>query len=627
MQLFAGATADFLRYDEKREIDKQLSVSYLDYYGYAVSASEANSWRHSLHAVASQIRDMNLLKHGIILEMQLPLTSRRLDCMLTGIASDGTPSATIIELKQWSMAAPAEEDECVEVDMGRSRRTQLHPSVQAASYATYLQDNRSVFYEEPCVALSSCSWLHNFQQDPSSTLLDKGKFGDALAVAPLFCANNTDELAVFIDERVGHGPGLEVLERVISSRFAPSKKLMEYTAATISGTAAYTLLDEQRVAYEKILSAVQRALRRGERSVVLIEGGPGTGKSVVALNVMATLLGRHVRVSHATGSKAFTENLRSVLGRRAGSSFRYFNSFTQAADGDLDVILCDEAHRIRMSSNSRFTPAGRRSDRQQVDEIIDAAKVAVFFIDDRQGVRPDEVGSSRLIREAAAAHDARFAQERLEAQFRCAGSDAYIDWVNALLGLGASSEGAFELVDGGFDIRVYNSPEEIERELLGRIAQGASARMTAGFCWPWSDPRNGKLVEDVVVGAYRRPWNAKPDGVCLPAGVPKSSFWATDPKGFAQVGCIYTAQGFEFDYVGVIWGPDLVYRAADGGWQGVKAASQDRNVKRASTDEFIHLLKNTYRVLLTRGMKGCYLAISDIETRNYISGLLCNARA
>ena len=565
---------------------------------------------------------MKLLRNGIVLEMQLPLTSRRLDCMLTGVNSAGKPSATIIELKQWSMADPAEEDACVEVDYGRHRRIHLHPSAQAASYAEYLRENRSVFYESHPVELSACSWLHNFQFDPLSTLLDTSKFGDVLEISPLFCANTTDSLAAYIDEKVGQGPGLDILDRILTSRFAPSKRLMEHTASMIAGNPVYTLLDEQRVAYEKILTAVRRAMRVKDRSVVLIEGGPGTGKSVIALHVMAELLRRHITVSHATGSKAFTENLRKSLGTRAGSNFRYFNSFMTDRPAELDVVICDEAHRIRESSNNRFTAAAKRSTRSQVDEIIDAAKVSVFFIDDRQVVRPGEVGSSRLIREHAVANGARILEERLEAQFRCAGSASYIDWVNALLSETIDPIGIFSAKNEGFDFQLFDTPVELEGALQAHLASGASARMTAGFCWPWSAPKDGRLVDDVSIDGYRRPWNAKPDAGRLPGGVPKASYWATDPNGFAQVGCVYTAQGFEFDYVGVIWGKDLVFRAEDGGWQAVKAASCDPAVKRAPADTFISLIKNTYRVLLTRGMKGCYLYVHDPETREYIQGLI-----
>jgi len=240
----------------------------------------------------------------------------------------------------------------------------------------------------------------------------------------------------------------------------------------------------------------------------------------------------------------------------------------------------------------------------------------VFFIDDRQSGRPSEIGSSRLIQEAAASIDARYDEQTLIAQFRCAGSDEFIDWADQLLGLRDTDVVQFDPGASDFELKVFDTPGILEAAVAEKDRAGYSARMTAGFCWPWSDPRGGELVADVVIGEFRRPWNAKPDARGIPKTVPKSHYWATDPRGITQVGCVYTAQGFEFDYVGVIWGEDLVVR--NGEWQGVKTASRDSSVKRAPPERFAELVKNTYRVLLTRGLKGCFLYFTDDETRAFV---------
>ena len=470
------------------------------------------------------------------------------------------------------------------------------------------------------MALTACSWLHNFQPDPQSPLVDKQKFASLLETNPMFSASDGDRLADYLNTRLCGGDGMRVLERVVSSRYAPSKKLLEHTAAMIAGERTYVLLDDQRVAYQKILAAAREAGKGRKRTVILVNGGPGTGKSVIALHVMADLLKEERNVQHATGSRAFTNNLRRILGARAAYQFKFFNNYVTADPGDIDVLICDEAHRIRESSNSRYTSAGRRSERSQIDELIHASKVAVFFIDDKQVVRPGEVGSSELIRLAADDAGARLKEQRLVAQFRCAGSDEYIDWVDNLLGIRVSDRQRFDS-SNGFAFRTFDSPEDLEGAIRRRAEEGESARLTAGFCWKWSKPKDGSLIDDVVVGTFRRPWNAQPDATRLPKSVPKSHFWATDPRGLNQVGCVYTAQGFEFDYVGVIWGPDLVYRKGLG-WVGVKAASFDAAVKRAPAERFAGLIKNTYRVLLTRGMKGCYLHVMDGETRAYVESLV-----
>lgn len=612
---------EFLEAEAQRDIVRRLQVSFFDYYRYQPTESEKNSWHHSLHALAAQIKRTKLLDHGLILEMQLPLTSRRLDCILAGSDDRGADNAVLVELKQWTDAAPADEDKCVSVSWGHAVRILQHPSYQVKYYAEYLRDYRTVFYEDGAVELTPCAWLHNFQRDPDSALLDYKKFGEVLSEAPLFAASDAAEFSDFLQERLHSGNGQSVLKRIVESRFAPSKKLMEHTAAVIKGTPTYVLLDEQRVAYEKIMLATQRANRRnGARSVILVEGGPGTGKSVIALNVMADLLKQGKNVQHATGSKAFTENLRKALGTKAGAQFRYFNSFVDVEGAEIDVLICDEAHRIRETSNSQWTPKGRRSKVSQVEELISAAKVTVFFIDDQQVVRPGEIGSTAVLEAAAAAMDAKVVREKLQAQFRCAGSDEYIDWLDELLQLRETDVAEFN-TDELFDFQIFGSASELDRTIRAHANEGESARMTAGYCWRWSDPDGGALVEDVVVGDYRRPWNAKPDGKRLPPGVPKSNYWATDPNGIDQVGCVYTAQGFEFDYVGVIWGLDLVYREGKG-WVGNRAASFDPPVKRAREDHFLALVKNTYRVLMTRGLKGCYVYFCDPETRRHVESRL-----
>lgn len=607
--------------EAQRRLVDHMKVSFLEYFHHFPSPSEENSWKHSLHALATQFRAADLDDHGVLLEMQLPLTSLRLDCMVTGMNQDAEDCAVIIELKQWSQAFETEEDQCVLVEYGGHGRVQPHPSVQAETYAEYLRDNKAVFHESPVVKLGACSWLHNFQPDPTSPLMDKNKFGTVLKQTPMFTAADGDQLAEFLDDRVGRGTGLPVLQKIVSSRYAPSKKLMEHTAKMIKGEPTYVLLDDQLVAYQKVLAAARRAAKRNkDRTVILIEGGPGTGKSVIALNVMAELLGKGYNVQHATGSRAFTSNLRKILGSKAAAQFKYFNSYVSADAGDIDVLLCDEAHRIRESSNNRYTPAGRRSERAQIEELLHASKVSVFFIDDKQVVRPGEVGSSYLISEAAIATGARLEQQRLEAQFRCAGSDEYIDWIDNLLGIRETDQDDFNPALG-FDFRVLDDVHELDSAIAAAAKHG-SARMTAGYCWKWSKAKDGALVDDVVVGTYRRPWNAQPEAVGLPRRIPKADFWATDPNGINQIGCVYTAQGFEFDYVGVIWGNDLVYRADEGGWVAQKAASADPAVKRAAPDQFAQLIKNTYRVLLTRGMKGCYVYFCDEETREYANSRL-----
>lgn len=379
----------------------------------------------------------------------------------------------------------------------------------------------------------------------------------------------------------------------------------------------FTLLDEQQVAYNAIVDSVRSAGQNQQSVVFIVEGGPGTGKSVIAINLVAELSALGLRTLHLTGSKAFTENLRKIVGTRAGAVFKYFRD-TASVDDKLDIAILDEAHRIRTISTSRFTPAKARDGKAQIDDILDASRVSVFFIDDLQVVRPGEVGSTALIREAAGKREIEVRDFKLEAQFRSNGSDSFIKWVDNTLELNRTPQILWPM-DDDFDFRIIGNVRELDRLIRARAQEGATARLVAGFCWPWSDPDDaGDLVADVRVGDWSMPWNAKSEARKLGPGIPKSDFWASAKEGIDQVGCVYTAQGFEFDYVGVIFGPDLVYRPMDGGWVGHREESHDRVVRRGVTDaEFTRFVKSTYRVLLTRGLLGCYVYFVDAPTRDF----------
>ena len=270
--------------------------------------------------------------------------------------------------------------------------------------------------------------------------------------------------------------------------------------------------------------------------------------------------------------------------------------------------------------------AANRSNLAQIEELIRAAKVCVFLIDDVQVVRPDEIGSVEYIRQHAETKNCIVFDYELEAQFRCSGSDAFVNWIDSTLGIRRTANILWE-GNETFDFRIFSSPQALEEAIRKKAAEGYTARMTAGFCWKWSKPRpDGTLMEDVVIGEYQRPWNARPEAARLAKGIPKASLWAHLPGGIDQVGCIYTAQGFEFDYAGVIFGKDLLYRFDRQDWVGDREQSYDTVVKRSGA-KFADLVKNTYRVLLSRGMKGCYVHFMDKETEHFIRSRMESEKA
>lgn len=616
MHLYSGASVDFVADATQNRIADKLEGSFFEHFRYKPPQSEVRAWRNSLRAMADAVNLGSFDDHGVIVEWQLPLSSRRLDCMVTGHDDASNASAVIVELKQWEDACPSDVEDCVRVNLGGGEREVLHPSRQVGNYERYLLDTHTAFTSGE-IGLRACSYAHNLTFDPSTELFSS-RHSRLLRQYPLYAGDRVDDLVDYLDASLAGGRGGRVLEQVLRGRYRPHKRLLQHTANVIANEPTYVLLDEQQVTFNDVLARVKARQLAQEKTVFLIRGGPGTGKSVIAINLLAELSRQGFTTNYATGSRAFTENLRKIVGRRAAAQFNYFNSYMDAEDVELDCLILDESHRIREVSWNRFTPKAKRKDRPQVDELIEASKVSVFFIDDRQVVRPGEVGSSAIIQDAARRAKAPLVEHELETQFRCAGSDAFVSWIENTLGIRRTPDVLWK-TSSDFDFAIVDSPQELEDEIRTRANDGHTARLSAGFCWPWSDPeKDGRLVADVDLGAWSMPWNAKPDARGLAKGIPKSHYWASDPAGVEQVGCVYTAQGFEYEYAGVIWGRDLVYRPGQG-WVGQPEYSEDTIVKRATKDgSFVDLVKNTYRVLLTRGLVGCYVYFQDEPTRDFV---------
>jgi DUF2075 family protein len=612
--LYQGTSKEFVIETTKNAIVDRLEESFKRQMGYGPSVAERRSWQNSLRAMALVVGMSGLKNHGVGIEYQLPGSSKRLDFMISGLSLDKKKEAVIIELKQWEKTEAGDGDKVVTF-VGQRDRDVLHPSVQVGNYRQYLTDQLEVLHEgNSTIRLSACSYLHNYSLEQPDALFDE-KFKAVVAKNPVFSKDDVEKLVEYLNDLVPCGDDGSVVDEIIQSKAKPSKKLLEEIHRVVKDDSRYVLLDEQIIAYNRIVSEVKRSAKTGEKAAIIIRGGPGTGKSVIALNVMGELSRLGHNTHYVTGSKAFTETIRKILGARGAQQVKFFNSYMSAEAGAIDVMVCDEAHRIRKTSNNMYTKKDKRSTKSQLEELFDASKVAVFFIDDRQIVRPDEIGSSKLIAEFAKTQGIRLYECDLTAQFRCNGSDAFINWVNHTLNIEVTANPFWE-ASNPYEFKILNSPEELEKAIHAKVTEKATARMSAGFCWKWSDPdSSGNLLDDVVVGDWKRPWDAKPGAGKLAKGIPPAALWAYDPNGIGQVGCVYTAQGFEFDYIGVIIGKDLIYRS-DTGWVGVKEESCDSMVKR-SKDKFVDLVKNTYRVLLTRGMKGCYVYFMDEETRKF----------
>jgi hypothetical protein len=590
-------------------------------HGHRPSTSEARSWRRSLPVLAQDLVDAGLGDVEVLLEHRLPLTSKRIDVLLAGRhPRTGGASFVLVELKQWSEATLFEDEPTLVSVSGMGGRPHLHPITQVESYCQYLTDYAPALVEGGAT-IAGVAYLHNATEQGVGDLrtLQGTMFGR------MFTGERRAEFLTFLRDHLDAAKaGAPFADDLLAARIAPSRQLLALAAKEIQDREQFVLLPDQRLAYELVLHATSRARAGDGKTVVVVTGGPGSGKSVIALSLLGELARQGRTVVHATGSRSFTQTLRKVAGKgssRVQSLFKYFNQFMEAEQNGLEVLILDEAHRIRETSVDRYTKAALRTGRPQVDELIAAARVPVFLLDQHQVVRPGELGTVEDITAHARRLGHRVHEISLDEQFRCGGSEAFLEWVQRLLGLSSGGPMRWE-GDDNFELRTAQTPEELESLLSTRHGAGFGARIAAGYCWPWSDPRrDGSLVPDVVIGAWSRPWNLRGDRSV--GGAPPAALWATDPAGFGQVGCVYTAQGFEYDWNGVIIGPDLVWRHDR--WVPIRSANKDpdfRNRTRVSDDDFDRLVRNVYKVLLTRGMQGTVVYSTDPETRAILNALV-----
>ncbi|MER5559514.1 ATP-binding protein [Streptomyces sp. CB01201] len=595
----------------------RLTEQFVHVHGHKPGSSEVRSWERSIPVLASALNDAGLGQVEVLLEYGLPLTSKRADAVLAGVhPKTGLPSYVIVELKQWSSAEPDDDDPSL-CRIDSYARAVLNPVAQVRGYCEYLVSFNGALAKHP-ERVNGAAYLHNATEFGVGGLFEaeQDQYGQ------LFIGARRSEFIAYLRAKLAPESGASAADEFVNGKIEPSKQLMAVAAQEVREREQFVLLDEQQIAFRTVLNAVRRAKQSDHKEVVIVSGGPGTGKSVIALSLLGELYRQGTTALHATGSNSFTTTMRKVAGarkREVQELFKYFNSFMTAERNSLDVLICDEAHRIRETSANRYTPASNRTGKAQIEELIDAARVPVFLLDEHQVVRPGEMGTVAEIKAAAAKKGLQCRVVPLDSQFRCGGSDAYLRWVVRLLGLEPGGPVEWE-PDDKMHLTVADSPQELEALLDNRRSQGYSARMSAGYCWKWTKkvPPGQALPADVVIGGWERPWNVFGDRSV--GGAPPAALWATDPAGFGQVGCVYTAQGFEYDWSGVIIGPDLVWRGDC--WVTDRSASKDPVFKKSTPDTDVdRLIRNTYKVLLTRGMIGTVVYSTDAETREKLREL------
>lgn len=608
--LYQGSAGELAEIIAQGHLVEELRRRFVAMHGAKPRESESASWGGSIPTVVDLLISAGLQDVQVLVELTAPICDVRMDIVLVGSEREtGEICVVVVENKQWSQVRPVRGTQMVHVPNAPGRNPRLHPAVQADGYRQVLRDFVPMLRTAKVMSLVN---LHNMPATVLETIQGDSQELEGGAKRTKMYGQEPEErerFAAMLVKTLSTEMALEHAQGLLSARVSPTDSLMTAVNKSVRGRSVFPLLDEQRKAVEYVKVQLA-ASRRGNKRVVLIVGGPGTGKSVIALELLAACSKDGLKVAHATGSRSFTRTLWEYAGEdtRARRIFRYFNSF-ETLRSKLDVLIADEAHRLRRQASGTGP--------SQVKQLISAADVPVFLLDEHQVVRPGEDGTIQLIENAAKEMKHEVLRIDLRSQFRCGGDPEYIRWVEQLLGLVAGEPPRRWRPLENYELYVAPTPEAMEKFLNRRAAEtNSTARIAAGFCWPWSSPRkDGTLVDNIRINGWNRPWNVQGDEWV--GDRPPHTLWATHPGGHGQIGCIYTAQGFEYAWAGVIFGPDLVWR--DGGWQADISQNRDRAVEDALDFDF--LVRNTYRVLATRGMRGTVLYSVDRTTNVMLAKL------
>lgn len=616
MIIYSGSKADFMVQVEEDTIAYTIRDNILEKMHRKTPDAEFRSWVNSLEYMYKVLNDDGIPRNsGIAIEYNLPNTAKRVDFLVSGYDAKRSANVVIIELKQWEKLNKVEGlDALVETFTGGRERRVVHPSYQAWSYAEMIRDYNE-YAQIAGVNLWPCAYLHNYmrvQDDP----LDDPIYKDYLDEAPAFAKGDVRKLREFIKRVVETGDDTEILYEIDNGRIKPSKSLQDAIVGMLESNPEFNLIDDQKVVFERIMELSRQCERDGKKRVLIATGGPGTGKTVIAMNLLARLTQEGVFVQYCSKNSApRTVYAKKLKGHRTKSSidnmFKGSGAYVEAPRNAVGVVLADEAHRL----NEKSGLYGNQGI-NQIHEIIHAARLSVFFIDECQRVTVKDIGSVGEIKRWAAVNGAEVYEEELTSQFRCNGSDGYLAWLDDVLEIRETANYDIEGID--YDFEVLDSPDEMRQKVIERNQGSNKSRILAGYCWNW--PRAGRAdtnTHEITIGDFEISWNL--DG---------GEAFALSPTSINEAGCIHTTQGLEFEYVGVIIGDDLRYEGDHVVTDYTKRAGTDQSIKglkKMEREDPKHalkladeIIKNTYRTLMTRGMKGCYEYATDPNLRSYL---------
>ena len=586
-------------------IADNIDNAFVEHLGRHTSPNEVRSWHNSMQYMYKVVNIPELPDEvGVAIEYQIPLTAKRIDFIISGLNAKKKEQIIIIELKQWDEAEPTQKPGVVVTRFQHGKAEVAHPSYQAWSYA-YMLSNYNLTIQERGVEICPCAYLHNYMPDG---MINGQLYQDYVTKAPVFLKNDAARLQDYILRYVRYCSPEDIIWNIDNGKLCPSKQLADSLTSMLKGNDEFVMLDDQKVVYEAAVYLAKKA-QGGKKQVLIVEGGPGTGKSVLAVNLLVSLTAEGIASQYVTKNSA----PRAVYSVKLSGSYKksYINNlfvgsgnFIETIPNTMGALIVDEAHRLNMKSGM-FSNLGEN----QIKEIINTARFSVFFVDDRQRIHMKDVGSVQYIKQCAEEMGADVHLEHLSSQFRCNGSDGYLSWLDNALQIRETAN--IRLTEEDYDFRIFDSPNEMFNAIKKKNETNNKSRVVAGYCWDWKSKQDHRAFDiEIPQFFFRKQWNFN-----------SNEPWLIGEHSIDQIGCIHTCQGLELDYVGVIIGPDMVYRNNRVVTDGFKRSPNDQSLKgfkammarkpKEALQAADAIIKNTYRTLMTRGMKGCYVYCCD----------------
>lgn len=582
------------------------------------SDREIASWNNSLNFMKNVLDCNDIDKDvDVAIEYSIPQTAKRIDFMVLG--NDGNrDNVVIVELKQWAEVTKIDDisRHTVLADL-RGKHPVAHPSYQAYSYKALIR-NYCDSYDLDDEQLVPCAYLHNLSEAYRPVLEDE-LYSEWINEAPVFLKNDVFRLRDFIKKYVNaKSKDGELLYKIDYGKIKPTKKLQDSLDSMLCGNDEFKLIDEQAVAYDFIMKSIRNSMLDLHKHVLVIKGGPGTGKSVVAVNVLVDCVRKLMLNASYITKNSTPRNCYNYLLSKGNARkqidlrmlFRSPHSLASVPDNGIDVGIFDEAHRLQKKP---YMYKGE----DLLEDAIRACKVCIFFIDEDQRVTTKDFCRYDMIVEYAKRQNAILDLKEpyeLVSQFRCSGSDGYIALLDDLLS--NREKGFYDL--SNYDFKVFDNPLDMKNELIKKDYSNNRSRMMAGYCYDWNFKyKRGEW--DIIIGDFKAKWNLSTDDI-----------FAVNPDSIHEIGCIHTVQGMEFDYAGAIIGKDLIYRDGKVITDRSAISNDDKSsgIRTCKNEAFAdQLIRNTYKVLLTRGQKGCFVYCEDKALRDHLADILNGTRS